>query len=77
MEAMPAPPDIVKIDVEGAELFVLEGMRSVLETSLPIIYIEVGAESKDAVHDLLSGYGYTLDPKTPNIGNRLYHPAAK
>jgi FkbM family methyltransferase len=34
-------PDIVKIDVEGAEMKVLEGMKNLLKTKKPLIFLEV------------------------------------
>jgi FkbM family methyltransferase len=45
-----APPDVVKIDVEGAEIAVLEGMSSMLARGGPTLIIEVdGPTSAD--HD--------------------------
>ncbi|MGX1308047.1 FkbM family methyltransferase [Amorphus suaedae] len=39
------PPDLVKIDVEGAEVAVLDGARQLLETVRPTILIEVNGET--------------------------------
>lgn len=51
-------PDVLKIDVEGAELTVLVGAARVLAHS-PVVICEVSA-NKTAVSDILTGYGYTL-----------------
>ena len=53
------PPDIIKIDVEGAEALVLSGGRRVLRAH-PRIICEVAKENAMAVRDLLIGSGYTL-----------------
>ncbi|MRS02975.1 FkbM family methyltransferase [bacterium] len=56
-------PDILKIDVEGNEGMVLEGMRNILETCHPIIICELHThlgESTDQVTNLLTSYGYTI-----------------
>ena len=70
------PPTLVKIDVEGAEIQVLEGARSLLETKKPVLIIEVHHQ-KDlpAVHSILSGLGYALEPlrlEAAKIGARNY-----
>lgn len=52
-------PDLIKIDVEGAELAVLRGAAGVLKTR-PALVLEVGEENADAVTDLLSQAGYRL-----------------
>jgi len=52
-------PDVVKIDVEGAELAVLAGAAEVL-AGRPVILCEVGGDNARAVADLLAARGYTL-----------------
>jgi FkbM family methyltransferase len=60
-------PSVVKIDVEGAELAVLEGGRSLLSRVRPVVIFEhVGSASAlygasaEAPWDLLSGLGYDV-----------------
>jgi hypothetical protein len=55
-----APPHLIKIDVEGAELEVLSGQRETLERIRPIIICEVGAPNTDGVTELLRAAGYEL-----------------
>ncbi|MGB7587905.1 MAG: FkbM family methyltransferase [Solirubrobacterales bacterium] len=50
-------PDFVKVDVEGAELGVLEGFTETLARSQPILMIE-RSDSIDQVIELLSHHGY-------------------
>lgn len=60
-------PRLVKIDVEGAELGVLEGAGATLRRARPVLLIEhvaaaarlYGADSQ-ALWDLLDGLGYTI-----------------
>jgi FkbM family methyltransferase len=52
-------PDVVKIDVEGAELAVLGGGAGVLSHS-PTVICEVTAKNATGVSSLLAGHGYTL-----------------
>jgi len=51
--------DLVKIDVEGAEAFVLKGMREILKAYKPYLIIEVSKASGDVLSDLLRRHGYT------------------
>jgi FkbM family methyltransferase len=60
-------PSVVKIDVEGAELAVLEGGRAVLERTRPVVILEhVGGAAalydatSEAVWDLLEELRYTV-----------------
>jgi FkbM family methyltransferase len=56
------PPDIMKIDVEGAELEVLEGSRRTLDEFHPAIFLEVhGTQLHADCRALLSKMGYHID----------------
>ncbi|MBX3355848.1 MAG: FkbM family methyltransferase [Phycisphaeraceae bacterium] len=76
-------PDVVKIDVEGAELPVLRGAESLLRSVRPVLYIEVGDAQRAEATDLLRGHGYQLfDGESPNpiascVFNTLAIPAEK
>lgn len=70
-------PKFIKIDVEGAELMVIKGLREVLSTAKPIIYVELSTETKAEATTILSDLGYSLD--TPDddgsrFGNYLFKP---
>ena len=65
--------DIVKIDIEGAELPALRGARRVLEQYLPWLIVEVQAETCAAagyaqgdILSFLAGFGYKFE----NIGRK-------
>jgi FkbM family methyltransferase len=53
-------PDVIKIDVEQAEMAVLSGASSVLRAALPTIICEVASRNATAVRDLLTAHGYIL-----------------
>jgi FkbM family methyltransferase len=54
-------PNLVKIDVEGAERFVLEGGRRVFSEVRPLLLCEVhGGESADEVVKILRAHDYVL-----------------
>lgn len=56
-------PDVVKIDVEGAESAVLEGACEVLERSAPELIVALhGSEQRRLCLDLLGGHGYRVAP---------------
>ena len=52
-------PDFVKIDVEGAELSVLNGARRTLSQARPALMFECD-QNRDSVRDLLLQLGYRL-----------------
>ncbi len=65
-----APPQFIKIDVEGAELLVLRGMGNILATARPRIMIEVTNEP-NSVFETLAAAGYFLFDERRR---RLSHP---
>jgi hypothetical protein len=52
-------PDMIKIDVEGAELPVLRGASAVL-AHRPVLLLEVGEQSADEATAILRTAGYRL-----------------
>ncbi|MEO6222979.1 MAG: FkbM family methyltransferase [Vicinamibacterales bacterium] len=59
-------PDVIKIDVEGAEVEVLTGACHVLEVKRPVVLCEVASRNSAAVTALLRDRGYRLyDADTP------------
>jgi FkbM family methyltransferase len=66
-ERLPSP-DVLKIDVEGAELEVLQGATKLLSTRRPIVVCEVSEEGSRDVTALLQSHGYTLfDGSKPRL----------
>ena len=53
-------PDIIKIDVEGAEALVLQGADRMLREVAPILYIEVSDQNREAVTRRFHDHGYEL-----------------
>lgn len=53
-------PDVLKVDVERAELQVLTGAMETLRTARPLVLCEVGDEVRDAITSLLRGLDYRL-----------------
>lgn len=64
-------PDVVKIDAEGFELSVLQGMKNTITSSYPVFLIE----NNDYVHvtDFLKSLGYEVFVYDAN-SNRLHPP---
>ena len=71
-------PDLVKIDVEGAEMLVLRGMERLLTEVRPRIFVEVhpntiqgfGAKADDVL-ELLEAHGYRCRQVSPAPGHPL------
>ncbi len=62
------PPDFVKIDVEGAELLVLQGADNLISKVRPKFYIEVGSNVSSEILNIFQSAGYgAYDP----YGNKL------
>jgi FkbM family methyltransferase len=56
-----SPPDVIKIDVEGAEMSVLNGARKLLATCRPTIFLSVhSAGLRTQCTEFLQGLGYSL-----------------
>ncbi len=57
-----APPDVIKIDAEGADAAVLRGLEETITTHEPrIIYCEVHVDG-ERIRELLSAAGYECEP---------------
>ncbi len=57
--ALPQPPKLIKIDVEGMEADVIAGAADVLEAHRPVVCVEAGTwRNLVEVRRLLSAYGY-------------------
>jgi FkbM family methyltransferase len=64
-------PGLVKIDVEGAEMDVLEGGRRVLTQARPAILLSTHSrELRSRCHALLRDAGYVLASETPGVDVR-------
>lgn len=81
--------DILKMDVQGAELRVLQGAKHLLETARPVIYMEVAFQPLYQAHPLLEqvdeyldflGYErlYLYPSPMPDLwGDAIYVPKAR
>lgn len=58
-------PDLIKIDVEGAEFAVLRGGSGTLKAHMPLILLEC-TDQQEQVRRFLEELGYEIrDPKSP------------
>lgn len=65
-------PDFVKIDVEGAEGFVLEGGHELLSQVRPFLYVEVGLTTREAVRLRMEKNNYVeFSPEGEAISDEL------
>lgn len=68
-------PDVVKIDIEGAEVLALEGMQHTLQTARPTVICELHG-TLDAVRSELQRYGYHTEQLRDPHGVSLDHLVA-
>lgn len=73
------PPDVIKLDIEGGELFALYGARETIKQFRPVLileyveqhYREAGYSRPDVLRELAAAsyevYGIPLDPADTNI----------
>jgi hypothetical protein len=55
-------PDVLKIDVEGAELLVLKGAEKTIAQRRPAIFLSThGPEKHSACKQLLASFGYQIE----------------
>lgn len=67
-ERRAAPPTVMKIDVEGAELSVLRGGRELIERHRPVIFLAThGREVHASCCGLLREWDYRLLPLEPRL----------
>jgi FkbM family methyltransferase len=59
LEHLP-PPNLIKCDVEGAEIEVFENQRKMLEEVRPLILCEVGKEAAPRITSILLEFGYRI-----------------
>jgi FkbM family methyltransferase len=64
------PPNLVKIDVEGAESIVLAGAERLLAQVRPRILCEVNGESTETVTMLLKKHRYVLEDADADVSSR-------
>lgn len=55
--------DLVKMDVEGAEVEALDGMKKIITRNEPIMIIEVLEKNESTVYDFMAQHGYRLVKK--------------
>jgi FkbM family methyltransferase len=53
-------PDIIKIDIEGAEQFVFDGATELFSRCCPVILVEVQSFTRSKVYEFLLDIGYII-----------------
>lgn len=76
-DSLELAPDVIKIDVEGYERFVLGGMRKTLQSSHPLLVCEENTYDKECFA-ILEEFGYEIfyfDLETQRLGRSPRHAA--
>jgi hypothetical protein len=59
LEERISPPDVIKMDIEGAELLALRGASECIQRYRPVIFLAThGREAHQACCELLESWGY-------------------
>lgn len=67
MQQLKISPNVIKVDVEGAELSVLMGVQTTLRETRPLIFLSTHSEALQyACFEYLKELGYTLEVLSPN-----------
>jgi FkbM family methyltransferase len=70
VEQMGAPPDVIKVDVEGAELSVLKGAQVTLSKVKPRVFLSTHSDAlRSACMAYLKGFGYLFDVLSDDASN--------
>ena len=69
--------DLVKIDVEGGELDVLRGGKTLLKTYRPHLLVEITDERFCEINDILSSLDYEVSAVFPYFGISNIHFSPK
>jgi FkbM family methyltransferase len=65
-----SPVDFIKIDVEGMELQVLDGLGRVLQNQRPALYIEVSVANRNGFFDRMRRLNYDVARETKAYGDQ-------
>lgn len=69
-------PDLIKVDVEGMEIEVLEGLTGIIADARPMLFVEVRHEADAQFTDFAARHGYReLQRWGEKLTNRLMLPA--
>lgn len=69
--------DFIKIDVEGMEIEVLQGLTHIIATQRPVMFVEIRDEQREAFKGLLASVRYAITfscVRYENVTNYLVQP---
>ena len=70
-------PDLIKIDVEGMEMDVIEGGSQLISQHRPVLYVEVSPRFREAFRSRMNDWGYRIErshQRHKNVINYLCVP---